>query len=220
MSNINNLLNAKSFVETMKATAAIRNHRLRIKTEGIHFVKTNKLFILLPNNRVSVAPKLMRGTVDLIYAGRFRISNKESFSINDNDHEFSPYKCLARSLEVVKEKLLCGELTLPSFFDRITPKGRPGVCFVNARWVVIKNSYNEDLRNLKVKREYFKTKAAAERCAEKIVDKNKEFLLAMMDEHIRLLRADPNSLPEYNEDIHGEIVVLDSKEEKEPIITP
>lgn len=220
MSNINNLLNAKSFVETMKATVAIRNHRLRIKAAGIHFVKTNKLFILLPNNRVSVAPKIVRDTVNLFYAGRFRIMGNGYFCVNDNDHEYSLYKSLAKGLEIVKEKLLCGELTLPSFFDRITSKGRAGVCAHGGYWVAVKNTYNKDLRNIKVKGEYFKTRTDAEQYAEKIVNQNKEYLLAMIDEHIRLLRTDPNALPEYDETIHGEIVVLDSKDEKESITAP
>jgi hypothetical protein len=204
----------------MKATAAIRNRRPRIKAEGIHFVKTNKLFILLPNNRVSVAPKIVRDTVDLIYAGRFRIVDNGYFCVNDNDNDNSLYKSLAKGLEIVKEKLLCGELTLPSFFDRITSKGRAGVCAHGGSWVAVKNTYNKDLRNLKVKGEYFKTQADAEQYAEKIVNQNKEYLLAMMDEHISLLRTDPNALPEYNEVIHGKIVVLDSKDEKESITAP
>lgn len=212
MSNINNLLHAKSITETRKATTAVRNYRRRIKADGIYFVKTNKLFILLPNNHVSVAPKIVRDSVDLTYASRFRIPSAANFCVHDNDHEFSPYKCLARSLEMVKEKMLCGELTLPSFFDRITSKGRAGVCFDNGRWSVTKNSYNEDLRNLKTGRERFKTQAAAERYAQGIVDRNKEFLLTMMDKHIHLLRTDPNALPVYDQAIHGEIVLLDSKE--------
>jgi len=218
MSNINNLLNAKNIAEIRKATTAVRNHKLRVKAQGIHFVKTSSLFILLPNNRVSVAPKIQRATVNLTYAGGYSVKNKVTIYVNDNDHEFSPYKSLAKTLEIVKEQLLCDKLTLPSFFDRITDKGRAGVCFDKykwvAKWVVIKNTYNEDLRNLKVKKEYFKTQASAEQYAAKIVDQNKEYLLAMMDKHIHLLRTDPNTLPEYDETIHGKIVVLDTKEEE------
>jgi hypothetical protein len=214
MSNINNLLNAKNIAEIRKATTAVRNHKLRIKAKGIHFVKTSSLFILLPNNRVSVAPKIQRATVNLTYAGCYSVKNKATIYVNDNDHEFSPYKSLAKTLEIVKEQLLCGKMTLPSFFDRVTDKGRAGVCFDEKRWVVFKNKYNEDLRNLKVKKEYFKTQAVAEQYAAKIVDQNKEYLLAMMDKHIHLLRTDPNALPLYNEDIHGKIVVLDTTEQE------
>jgi hypothetical protein len=169
---------------------------------------------LLPNNRVSVAPKIQRTTVDLTYAGRFSTKGKTPIVVADNAHGSSPYKSLARILELVKEQLLCDKLTLPSFFDRITAKGRTGVCFDENRWVVFKNTYNKDLRNLNVKKERFKTQASAEQYAAKIVDQNKEYLLAMMDKHIHLLRTDPNALPEYNEAIHGKIVLLDTKEEE------
>ena len=209
---INNIPNSETLVETIIAIKAIRQQKRRIKVDGIDFVKTNKLFMLLPNNRVSVAPKISRQIPCMTYSGFFQIHGLRD--VKDTEHNYSFYLSLAKALEVVKEQLLCEKLTLPSFFDRVTDKGRAGVCFDEKRWVVFKNKYNEDLRNLKVKKEYFKTQAVAEQYAAKIVDQNKEYLLAMMDKHIHLLRTDPNALPLYNEDIHGKIVVLDTTEEE------
>lgn len=183
-------------------------HRVYDTSGLLSFTKPNKWWVVLPNGHMSIAVKLLRYSMskDTSISGTWSYNhNKDDAKyFNDSSFDGDYYKSLAKALEHVLQNLDNGSMVTGGINMTRRTEGElsPGVCQLrNGRYIAYACEYDKDFKNKgKIKTKYCKTNRDAEIFSEAIRETNKSNLRALLVEHIRLLKTDPNKLPMFDQD--------------------